>query len=774
MLSTLSGGDSSGDDDWVESGNTVCKKLGDQCWECGERFHCTRNLIEHYKSHNTEATCYICKVTFRRMTSLWTHLNNAHLNSVLFCINCKQHFNSLWQLNKHIGTHLTPTTYNYFNKAAEPTWTPFSKQGLLSKLSEAVAQDHTYCNSPTNGNDIDHAYSFTKQSDDNLTQWSGEPIDGDNLQWTQEIGDIDAVSDGSVSADEVEDMNVMCRNKTKGETTVTNSSSNGNDSDQQRSGEEDEISSCVNYKEEVEDVGEQSDENTQSLSDTSDSDFNITNLSESDSDTSRYSSSSSHSPDCNSRIKSSNSTSTCFQCGRGPFRNVKVHLLHCFKNRTKIALQCPLCKERLPNQKAFMDHKVSLYACKLCSQVFHQNETFQVHCCPSGKMLFGPPTMLHSCDTLASDSLLAFTKATTSRTETENQPIQCFACKAFFKGEHAVLNHVIQTHNTKLFYAVRNELSSTGLAISSAKIRQSTSSPSQSIVCNVPFFPFSSASQQAAAPVMIRVVVNEPSVKSGTKLMALQPPACTLTGVVPQNNVATTQSLAKIPTKALPSKKTNLVPQLLNPQSRIKNRLFPAPTLLTPAKAPPPVFMSVPAPAAATLLRTTSTGPVTVVTMFENNSREMALKQRMSMNWREKSIYPCRQCGAMSRQSSLAIRHRYVHRGPRPHSCHCGRTFQHRLHLLRHCMLHAEATTYVCVNCGDTFYGAQSLVEHMGGTFRRSKRIGTNVTLRPRKVCRVPLTCPCGQVFAKHSAYLWHQLQNSRTKHRRSHKKPSE
>ncbi|XP_077382914.1 uncharacterized protein LOC144022201 [Festucalex cinctus] len=109
----------------------------------------------------------------------------------------------------------------------------------------------------------------------------------------------------------------------------------------------------------------------------------------------------------------------------------------------------------------------------------------------------------------------------------------------------------------------------------------------------------------------------------------------------------------------------------------------------------------------------------------------------------------CRECGAVLRQPSLAISHRYLHRGRRSHRCQCGRAFKHRLHLLRHCVQHAEAESYICVNCGNTFTGARLLAEHLRGEkWKKGK-------------CRMPLACSCGHFFYRASAYIWHQIKNN-------------
>lgn len=148
----------------------------------------------------------------------------------------------------------------------------------------------------------------------------------------------------------------------------------------------------------------------------------------------------------------------------------------------------------------------------------------------------------------------------------------------------------------------------------------------------------------------------------------------------------------------------------------------------------------------------------TIMALFANGSHNIALMKRLNTGWRFKAPHPCRQCGAIFRQPSLTISHRYRHRGQRSHHCQCGRTFQHRLHLLRHCVQHAENLNYICVSCGETFFGAKQLAQHIKGTFGMISISGQK--RKVKKQCKVPFTCDCGQHFLRPSAFIWHQLRN--------------
>ncbi|XP_056618216.1 uncharacterized protein si:dkey-79d12.4 [Triplophysa dalaica] len=140
--------------------------------------------------------------------------------------------------------------------------------------------------------------------------------------------------------------------------------------------------------------------------------------------------------------------------------------------------------------------------------------------------------------------------------------------------------------------------------------------------------------------------------------------------------------------------------------------------------------------------------------MFENKSSDIALQKRLKQTWSSKPIFPCRQCGAISRQPSLRVRHRYLHRGSRLYRCQCGRSFQWQIHLLRHQVQHAEAVRFVCACCGRTFDGAHKLTQH-----KQSRLIHRQYS---KTKCIEAFECTCGRVFKRPSVLLWHVLKNTK------------
>ncbi|XP_060906844.1 myeloid zinc finger 1 [Labrus mixtus] len=358
-------------------------------------------------------------------------------------------------------------------------------------------------------------------------------------------------------------------------------------------------------------------------------------------------------------IHSTNKNSVCATCGRGPFRSLKLHLLHCSGVRVKY--QCFLCKELFMTETQLNEHYMSLYSCHICGQVFsHENLYYQ-----------------HPCPKKSKSPLVLFCS--------ESMPQCCNICKSFYASEKTLLSHVNKVHTS----------------VVSTK------------VC---------------------IITNPSALTDKAGQSASRPPEAS--NQVVNGKFCDTQACAS----SSSSLSTSSVPP---------GRSVQPPTALPPDTTP----------ATTASVRDSPQMP-TILAMFENDSQDVALMKRMNTGWRSKTPYPCRQCGAIFRQPSLVISHRYLHRGRRSHRCQCGRAFKHRLHLLRHCVQHAENMSYICVSCGETFTGATVLAEHIKGKSRKKSRSEPTQRRKVRKKCRMPFTCDCGQRFFRPSAYIWHQLKN--------------
>ncbi|CAJ1061620.1 zinc finger protein 836 [Xyrichtys novacula] len=378
-----------------------------------------------------------------------------------------------------------------------------------------------------------------------------------------------------------------------------------------------------------------------------------------------------------------NKNSVCETCGRGPFRSLKLHLLHCRSGSgVRVKDKCFLCKELFSTETLLNEHYMSLYSCDSCGQVF-SNEVMYCQ---------------HPCSRKSKSSLALFCP--------ESMPHVCRVCKLFFTSEKTLLNHVTKVHAS---------LVSTKVCIitNPSVLTDKHGNPEDHVATSIP-----NVFNQAVNGKLHDGQTSPSSFL--TSSLPGQPPAPTCTGS------------PTIPLRMEKDSTTEL------------------PLGETPASLPSdPDSQQMP----------------TILAMFENGSHNVALMKRMNTGWRSKPPHPCRQCGAIFRQPSLLIRHRYLHRGHRSYQCQCGRAFKHQLYLLRHCVEHAENMSYICTSCGGTFTGASVLAKHLKGKTLKNSYSGRLRNHKVKQKCRMPFTCDCGQLFIRPSAYIWHQLKNgSKTK----------
>ncbi|XP_068614525.1 zinc finger protein 836 [Brachionichthys hirsutus] len=366
----------------------------------------------------------------------------------------------------------------------------------------------------------------------------------------------------------------------------------------------------------------------------------------------------------------------------------------------RVKYQCTLCKEFFQTEKSLNEHYMPLYTCDVCGQIFSNENSYKHHQCPKGNK---SPLVLFCSNSM---------------------PQACNVCKTFFTSEKNLLNHFTKAHTSVV---------STKVCI--------ITNPSVLTDRKVPPGVLGTAVQSAASsPNVVNQIVN------GKLHVGLDGNGGSLPTVVkasPSSHMATSPDPSKpVPMYLVSATTSGKDGTKGDPANQPVSHRSPAdPEVSGPAPPPMPTIMA----------------------MFENASHDLALVKRMSTGWRSKAPHPCRQCGAILRQPSFIISHRYLHRGPRSHRCHCGRAFRHRLHLLRHCVQHAETITYICVGCGETFTGAKLLAEHMRGKSRKKSCSGQKYKGKVKRKCKTPFICDCGQLFFRPSAYIWHQLRNRAT-----------
>ncbi|KAF4088588.1 hypothetical protein AMELA_G00084260 [Ameiurus melas] len=294
--------------------------------------------------------------------------------------------------------------------------------------------------------------------------------------------------------------------------------------------------------------------------------------------------------------------------------------------------------------------------------------------------------------------------------------------------------------------------SSPSSSSTSSSSTSSTSSPSSSSSSSSS--PSSSSSSQGQGQMTSISTVSQ---RKSVQMQDLTPLQSRVVAHTPSGSAALTVSIV------LPQNHSSFgvhLPHPLLTQASSSNSI-PSQTGQQPESNVP--FLDICRSSPSTQILPSSQAPLKIVAMFVNQSKELALQKRMRQSWRAKAVFPCRQCGAVSRQFSLGVRHRYQHRGPRLHRCQCGRAFQQRMHLLRHQVQHAEATRYVCAACGQMFCGTQKLACHRP-LFRVTP---TNKKRNAQKECRNMFQCYCGLSFTRPAALLWHLLKNSKTRKKR-------
>lgn len=604
------------------------------------------SLSSHYQSHDIKATCHICKVAFRRLVLLSAHLSNAHSPPV--CKKCHQSFCTVWELNKHAETPCVGPAS--FRQGSTPIVK--RKKHTNTNVSNKVTVHRN--KKPVRR---DSASAWRPKQRAERKPRKPDPSVNSVEYIVDEDNDIDMESD----CDKADD----------------STSSESDDEDNRRT--------------DLLPGDSESDGGSSSTDDSSDS---------------------SESP--NSKTTPvplpSSKSSMCTVCGRGPFRSIKLHLLHCSGIRVKC--QCLLCKKLFATEAALNEHLMPLCTCNICGQVFSHKNMYFGHQCPEGSI----------------SSLILFCS--------ESLPKACNICKSFFSSEKTLLDHVTRVHmsvvSTKVHIITDPSL------LTNKKVTEGVHrTEAQSAICS---------------PNIANQAVNG-------KLCAGQ--AYAGSTVVKSSPSLSTSSM-HIMSAPAPDKLRNSG-ELNKPTNQPSSRIS------TPLLIPPAATDTAPDTAAASD-SVSPPSPPTILAMFENDSQDVALMKRMNTDWRSKASHPCRECGAVLRQPSFIISHRYLHRGRRLHRCQCGRAFKHQLHLLRHCVQHAEAMSYICVSCGDTFTGAKLLAQHMKGDTLKTSCSGQKWKSKVKTKCRMSFTCDCGHIFFRPSAYIWHQLKN-RTKSKRL-KKP--
>lgn len=479
----------------------------------------------------------------------------------------------------------------------------------------------------------------------------------------------------------------------------------------------------------------------------------------------------------------------CACCGFSKVPNTVDSMAQCTCTQ---AFTCSLCGILFGTEQMLLTHQaekhpLAKYLCVNCLQLFPNQKTFIQHVCSKSKGFSGKSLTPSNVSDSSKELLLKIVNVVPSPANVESleQPLSCHRVNTINKPQNlgTVLNSKAHSLPSSPSTSATQKAPVQVIATSSTSCTQKNS-----VTCCISngdqgqvMIPISTGTEKQIGQVQVLSLVQAKKVTqtfSNTTatttqiLLSLQrqgqlTPISTKSGQI--------QNLTPLQTKLLPhtlTRSSDLTTNVLPQQQRTSGVHLPHPFLhqvsssvSIPSQTDQLLKSSVPcldigSYSPSTQIRPSSAGPLKIVAMYVNQSKELALQKRMRQSWRSKAVFPCRQCGAVSRQFSLGVRHRYQHCGPRHHRCQCGRTFHQRMHLLRHQVQHAEATRYVCAACGHMFCGTKQLACHKP-LFRIAQ---SNRKKRASKECRNMFQCYCGHSFTRPAALLWHLLKNSKAR----------
>lgn len=734
------------------------------CCVCGDNIPFLDKLIEHFKTHTAVVYCHLCQTKFGRVMSLALHLKNAHTKDSHLCEVCGALFSCTWHLNGHIGMHQKDNMkVKPVIKTEETGAISIAKTSSCVDLKKAISMDHTYFDSEQNvaSNTSSH---FQKQTDGETnsinetlhikTEPESLPLDEEKPNDTfssssfQNHTETEHLSFGLKQENDngLEEMSVY---KVAAEEVIGLTKDGG-------STESDEDANPDSLP--PGDTAYNPDEDF-----SSDSDYN-----ESCRPQQKTKRLKPQTPDKKASVNANLDLTDIekkfgFQsdspfCCYGKFANLGKHMDDCSK---KLMLSCCLCSVACENEESLLKHMTekhpkTSYICSVCHKVFPRQENFKNHVC-----------LIHRGNMV------------TPLTQLPNMPL------SYSSGQGKPLASALHNNRSTVkiinFVPAANKVSTDSPppvatlgsteALTLHQLLQTTPAVSPKVTNLVP--------QVVAAPQTLLRPRSPPS------LFVAHPNIPIITPSVVHPLLLNPQRLTlRIPTpssRPLPvvvsfSPTVNTSTPALVSSSRTVLRQMPVPNIRPVPVNIIPHVTSVACPTLVSALTRNNQSqvppakiqaPLQIVGMYMNHSKLLALQKPLEQSWSSKTIFPCRHCGAVSRQPSLRVRHRYLHRGSRLYRCQCGRSFQRQLHLLRHQVQHAESVQFVCTWCGNTFKGAHKLTSH--------KRKHRNGRRQMKKKCKVVFDCSCGQIFARPSALLWHMLKNTKlslnTKHTRKNSK---
>ncbi|XP_077068324.1 uncharacterized protein LOC143721614 [Siphateles boraxobius] len=765
IISTYYGfSDESSDEEDYKAPLAVTSEESSMCCVCGDRIPFLGNMIEHFKTHTVEVHCHLCRAKFGRVISLALHLKNAHPKHSLLCEICGSVFSCTWHLNGHMGKHRKAAMeLKAVFKMEEKEEISIKESISCTDLKRTILSDHSYCVSEQaatndtcseiqkrsdNDTNSTNQASHIKTETERLSLIKDEPIDTfsfssfplnqsepEHLSFRVKEENDNEDGLGETLVYEVAAEEEICLAEDQ-EGTDTDDEANPDslppgdtayNPDEDLSSDSDDINSnCISYRHHRKTKrGKQQVPNRKRSANINLESVNIAEKFGFQSD----------SPFC------------CY----GKFANSEKHMDDC---RNKLMFACCLCSVACETEELLMKHMIAKhpaagYICAFCHNVFPRQDNFKNHICrkrPPGEMNLPATSVSHlpivplsnnsgqgspSAPTLyANQNTIKVIKITQTANKVSTAPDSPPVVATLGSTKVLTLQHLLQT--TPLGTAKVTNLVPQVVAMPQTLVRPN-------------FLPSSCVARPKVpvhTPSVVRPLLSNPA-RMTLRIPTLSNPPLPTSVIVsfsPTVNVSAPTCVSSNKPVLRQTSVANIRPLSLNV---LPMTLVTFPTLvsaLTGNNHPqvPPAQVQ---------------APLQIVAMFMNQSRDLALQKRREESWRSKTIFPCRHCGAVSRQPSLRVRHRYLHRGSRLYRCQCGRSFQKQLHLLRHQVQHAESVRFVCARCGNTFEGAHKLTWH-----KRKHKKGKEA----KKKCKTAFDCSCGQVFARPSALLWHMLKNSK------------
>ncbi|KAJ8287663.1 hypothetical protein COCON_G00003220 [Conger conger] len=667
------------------------------CWECGERFHSLERLMVHFRKHEACVRCNMCHVTFRRVVSLSMHLDNVHNNVDLYCAPCSRLFHSKWDLNEHLGKHSEP------GSEPEPCAEPQEEIEVHLVTSD------------TEGEPMPKPVSH-----------QGSPLGDSTLP---ELVARDHTYNNSCKADNGAAAGTYTLRHTHRLTKA--------------------LPESAHQEKEARVAGGGRDRHVE--------DFAVGKAVKLDA--------SPLTPPLLRSLASSEQDGKMEQGGMDPCSG-----------------EVPWDGE--PIEEDDLEHSGE----EVNSDGFMS---------PGDSSEYDPGTASDaSSESISSGNSSGSSYTPNKRGGKKVKTRRCLAIKRPCKAESsqvaiAPARQPVVSDSVNFGQTIRHQqkpqpniqapakqnVTDTSAPGHNKALARPVFGPSRMYACDLcrEVFPEQVSYRRHHCPVKAAIMswrgpasIPAPAIQNPTAAPIPAPGALRTIAVPSASSLVSTpgqvlnsgSGVLKVAQTGVPCTIQN--PTLVSSLPVASGPVFTLPSIMLPS--PSPSVQSGSRPIMATVVfngNAPNPGPLKILGMFANRSQEVALGKRLEKSWRSKGVFLCRQCGAISRQPSLGVRHRYLHRGSRRHRCHCGRTFLHLLHLLRHHVQHAEATRFVCAPCGRTFSGARCLARHKQDQEGKRKRMRKRKKReRSRKDCHAPFSCDCGQIFHRPTAFLWHKLKN--------------